>query len=152
MPHDSTFVFSGICLFVERKINRLLRREPIMAGQRAEYLTGPVTELFLGRSGRIELGHGALPDNGTEVIDFGAKLSKHRSNKNFIFANSECLGGFHHHVNVAWWFGMYKLIRQFLSHGRHEVPMPAKKMYVFVIGRRFQGVDLNRVGGPVFEK
>src|SRR5215510_7781027 len=141
MPHDSTFVFSGIGLFVKRKINRLLRREPIMRGQCDEYLAGPVTKLFLGRSCRIELRHGTLPDNGTEIVDLGAKLCKHRSEKHFIFANSERLGGLHHYVNMARWFGMYELIRQFLSHGRHEVTMLAKKMYMFVTGRHFQGVD-----------
>src|SRR5262249_56009232 len=93
-----------------------------MAGQRDEYLTGPVTKLFLRRSGRIELGHGTLRDNGTEVIDFGSKLSKHRSNKHFIFANSERLGGLHHHVNMTRWFGIYNPSPHFPPHSPTQVP------------------------------
>src|SRR5438445_11087553 len=101
MSHDSAFVFSGIGLFVEREINRLLGREPIMGGQSAEYFTGAMTELFFGRPARIELGHGALPNDSAEVIDLCAKLFKHGCDKHFIFGISERPVCLNHHVNMS---------------------------------------------------
>src|SRR5438445_13761534 len=99
MSHDSAFVFSGIGLFVEREINRLLGREPIMGGQSAEYFTGPMTELFFGRPGRIELRHGALPNDSAEVIDLGLNLCKHRGDKNLIYVNYEVPSGLNQHIH-----------------------------------------------------
>src|SRR4029077_5234508 len=111
-----------------------------------------MTKLFLGRSCCIELSDSTLPDYSAEVIDLGAKLCKHRADKNLILRNSKRPGGLHHHMNMSRWFGMHELIGQFLGHSRHQVPMLAKKMNMLVIGCRLQGIDLDRIGGPVFEK
>ncbi len=47
---------------------------------------------------------------------------------------------------------MNQLVGQFLSHGRHEIPMLSEKMDVLVIGRRLERIDLDRVGRPVLKE
>src|SRR5687767_2976555 len=123
-----------------------------MRRQRFKKFRRPVAGLLFGRASGIELGHGSFPKNRSFEIELGAKLGKHRREKNLIFSNAQRLGGFHYDVDVTGGFGMNQLIGQLCCHGRHEVPMLAKKRNVLMVGGSLQRVDLDGIRAPVLKK
>src|SRR5438128_6896895 len=55
-------------------------------------------------------------------------------------------------MNMARWFGMDQLVGELLRHWAHEIAMLSEKMNVLVIRGRLHGIDLDRIGSPVFKK